>query len=63
VDDVYLNIQPGAAQPLEIRVACGPGVTCTEESAEGTTTVVYADGRADQSSWSVATAGEPPEAP
>ena len=63
VDDVYLGIQPGAAQPTRIQVACAPGVACTEESAEGTTVVVYPDGRVERSSWGIQAVGEPPTAP
>jgi hypothetical protein len=63
VDDVYLGIQPGAAQPTKIQVACAPGVACTEESAEGTTMVVYPDGRVERSNWGIQAVGEPPPAP
>lgn len=63
VDDVYLDIPPGAPQPMEIQVACGPGVTCTEGNAGGTTTVLYPDGTLRSSSWSVMSAGEPPPTP
>lgn len=63
VDEVYLGIEPGAAQPTEIRVACAPGIVCTEEGAEGTTTVVYADGRVERSNWGMAAPEAPPGAP
>lgn len=63
VDDVLLFLEPGAVEPVAIHVACAAGIVCTEEAAEGSTTVSYADGRVETSQWSMQGAAAPPGAP
>lgn len=60
VDDVLLFLEPTAVEPVAIRVVCATGVTCTEQAAEGSTTVHYADGRKETSQWSMEGAVAPP---
>jgi hypothetical protein len=60
VDAVFLDIHPGAAEPVSIRVVCEAVGECTEHSAEGTIDVLYSDGSHRAWRWGFATPDDPP---